>query len=413
MQAVDLVVIGGGITGVGIAQCAQAAGYSVVLLEKDNLGEKTSSNSSKLIHGGLRYLESGQLGLVRQSLTERKALLTLAPELVKPVPFYIPLYRGSQRGPLAIRAGLSLYALLSELDPLGQFQSVPASRWSELAGLKLKGLRAVFRYWDAQTDDGALTRAVAQSARQLGAELLTQVSLEQIEHRPDSCIVSFNAGGEMRRLSSRCVINATGPWVNQTLERVIPKVEVSALELVQGSHLVLDIPAPRGIFYLESIFDKRVVFVMPWQGKTMIGTTETPIDAVDAAGVTPAEEAYLLGIYRHYFPLCEADGALEGRITGRYCGVRVLPKQGGEAFDLPRDTMMLSRDTHPNLLTVYGGKLTTFRHTAKEALAWVKSRCGPKPICADVDTLRLTPVADESMVSQSPSAKGDFSPQKG
>ncbi|MFV7768992.1 glycerol-3-phosphate dehydrogenase/oxidase [Shewanella marisflavi] len=409
MQAVDLVVIGGGITGIGIAQCAQAAGYSVVLLEKDGLGEKTSSNSSKLIHGGLRYLESGQVSLVRESLAERKALLTLAPELVKPVPFYIPIYSDSRRGPLAIRAGLSLYALLSEFDPLGQFKSIPANQWGQLAGLKLKGLRAVFRYWDAQTDDASLTLAVAESARALGAQLLTQVELKQIEHRPDSCIVSYETGGETQWLSSRCVINATGPWVNQTLGQVVPKIEASPVELVQGSHLVLDIPAPSGIFYLESIYDKRVVFVMPWQGKTMLGTTETPIDAVDAAGVTHAEEAYLLGIYRHYFPLSESQGPLGDRIIGRYCGVRVLPKQSGEAFDLPRDTMMVSSETHPNLLTVYGGKLTTFRHTAKEAVAWVKTRRGVKPVRADVDSLRLTPV----QATQSTPDNGDFSPQKG
>lgn len=387
MDAVDLIVIGAGITGVGIAQRAQAAGYRVTVLEKYGVGEQTSSNSSKLIHGGLRYLESGQLGLVRESLAQRKALLSLAPTLVKPVPFYIPVYQDSQRGPLAIRAGLSLYALLSEFDPLGQFKSLEAKEWSSL-GITLKGLRAVFRYWDAQTDDLALTRAVAASAEQLGANIITQAQIEQIIHDGDGCVVNYRHNNGAASLHARCVINATGPWVNDTLDLVTPKVDKLAIELVQGSHLVLDIAAPAGILYLESIYDKRVVFVMPWHGKTMIGTTETTIATPQDARVTVAETQYLLGIYRHYFAHMTMD-ALQSKVVGHYCGVRVLPKQTGTAFDTPRDTIMDAQPSHRHLLTIYGGKLTTFRHTAADAMLWLREQIGVRPIKADVDHLPL------------------------
>ncbi|QYJ85513.1 glycerol-3-phosphate dehydrogenase/oxidase [Shewanella mesophila] len=388
MDAVDVVIIGAGITGVGIAQSAQAAGYRVLILEKDGIGEKTSANSSKLIHGGLRYLETGQLSLVRQSLAQRKALLTLAPTLVKPVPFYIPIYQGSKRGPLAIRAGLSLYAMLSEFDTLGQFKSVDAKEWPSL-GLKLKGLRAVFRYWDAQTDDHALTLAVAKSAKGLGAAIETNVDIKRIAHNAEGCILAYQHQQQTKQIFAKCVINATGPWVNQTLNLVSPAISKVNIELVQGSHLVLDIPPPRGILYLESIYDKRVVFVIPWHGKTMVGTTETPIDTIGDAGVTQAETDYLLGIFGYYFPHLADSNQLDRKIVASYCGIRVLPKLSGDTFDLPRETLMSSQDSHPHLLTIYGGKLTTFRHTAEEVVTWISAQLGARPIKADINSLPL------------------------
>ncbi|MGL4746222.1 MAG: FAD-dependent oxidoreductase, partial [Shewanella sp.] len=182
MSSYDIAIIGGGISGVGIAQYAAAAGYSTLLIEKGEIGGQTSANSSKLIHGGLRYLESGQINLVRKSLLERRNLLDLAPSLVKPVPFYIPVYQDSQRNPLTIRAGLSLYALLSEFDPLGRFVSIPAVHWHRFKGLKLSGLKAVFQYWDAQTDDKLLTQAVARSAQALGAHIYVEAEFLQLNH---------------------------------------------------------------------------------------------------------------------------------------------------------------------------------------------------------------------------------------
>lgn len=208
---VDVLVVGGGINGVGVAQFAAAAGYSVLLVERGRVGGETSGNSSKLIHGGLRYLESFQLDLVRTSLAARRTLLRLAPGLVKAVPFYIPIYRHSQRGALTIRAGLSLYGLLSEFDPLGRFRKLPRSEWQTLDGLATDGLETVFQYWDAQTDDSLLCEAVAHSARLLGAEVWEQSRVEQIRHRGDGCEIDILAQGQSLAISAGLVVNACGP----------------------------------------------------------------------------------------------------------------------------------------------------------------------------------------------------------
>ncbi|MBT1444286.1 FAD-dependent oxidoreductase [Shewanella sp. JM162201] len=395
MTDMDVLVVGGGIAGVGVAQFAAAAGYSVTLVERGLIGSETSANSSKLIHGGLRYLESFQLDLVRKSLKERRKLLELAPELVKPVPFYIPVYRTSKRGALTIRAGLSLYGLLSEFDPLGRFRRVPAKNWQTLCGLKTDGLEAVFQYWDAQTDDSRLCQAVAHSALLLGTRLCEHTEVTAISHGKDGCQVSllkhFQHGqapvpAEVR---AALVVNACGPWVNQLLDCVSPPVAKLAIDWVQGAHLLLDLPPPDGILYLESPIDQRVVFVMPWYGKTLVGTTETRLSSLDTVAVTEAEKRYLLSLYSHYFPQKGDVAALESFICGSFCGVRVLPKLPGDAFHAPRDTLMHLDPTHPRLLSIYGGKLTTFRSSAADVLGWITASLGPRQPIANVDKLKL------------------------
>ena len=156
----DIVVIGGGIHGAGVVQAAAAAGYRTLLLEKEGLAHGTSSRSSKLIHGGLRYLETLQFSLVQESLGERAILLRIAPHLVRLIPFYVPVYRGTLRRPWQIRIGLSLYALLGGLRKESLFRSVPKDQWTDLDGLDPSGLQSIFQYWDAQTDDAELTRGV-------------------------------------------------------------------------------------------------------------------------------------------------------------------------------------------------------------------------------------------------------------
>ncbi|GIU43441.1 FAD-dependent oxidoreductase [Shewanella sairae] len=390
MATVDLVVIGGGINGAGIAQCAAAAGYSVLLLEKGTVAGQTSANSSKLIHGGLRYLESGQLPLVRKSLAERKALLELAPSLVNPIPFYIPVYENSRRSSWAIRAGLSLYAMLSDFDALGQFKSVPSVHWSKIKGLKLQGLKALYQYWDAQTDDKLLTQAVVKNARSLGAHVVEHAKCYSIEHFHSHCKVHYQVADEQQEVEALAVINAAGPWVNEVLDTVSPPIAAEPIEWVQGSHLLLDIPANDGILYLESCFDKRVIFVMPWNGQTLVGTTETVLEQLAGKPqITQQEIDYLLGIYQHYFSAFGDVEALKTRIVDNFCGVRVLPKQSGNAFDRPRDTLQKSQASHPNLLSLYGGKLTTYRTTAAEVLDWVEQTIGQRQTLADFDKLLL------------------------
>ncbi|MGS0680250.1 glycerol-3-phosphate dehydrogenase/oxidase [Shewanella sp. 125m-7] len=390
METVDLLIIGGGINGAGIAQCAAAAGYSVLLLEKETVAAQTSANSSKLIHGGLRYLESGQLQLVRKSLAERKALLQLAPSLVNPIPFYIPVYATGRRSSLAIRAGLSLYAILSDFDALSQFKSLPAVQWSKIKGLKLNGLKAVYQYWDAQTDDKLLTEAVIKNARSLGAHVIEHAKCTHIKHLQSHCVVHYQAQGAEQEIEALAVVNTAGPWVNQVLESVSPPIAAEPIEWVQGSHLLLDIPANDGILYLESCLDKRVVFVMPWNGQTLIGTTEIVLDELSGKPQITAEEVdYLLTIYHHYFAGFGGVDTLKGRVVDSFCGVRVLPKQAGNAFDRPRDTLQKSQISHPKLLSLYGGKLTTYRTTATEVLQWLEDTVGERQPLADFDKLLL------------------------
>ncbi|HUR29342.1 MAG TPA: FAD-dependent oxidoreductase, partial [Planctomycetota bacterium] len=171
MSDFDLVVVGAGILGAGVAQAAAAAGASVLLLEEREIACGTSSRSSKLIHGGLRYLETAQFGLVRESLAERKILLAIAPHLVRLVDFHVPIYRTTRRRPWQLRAGLSLYSALGGFGRDSRFQKLARHEWSSLDGIATKDLQAVFRYRDGQTDDAALTRAVVQSAVALGCEL--------------------------------------------------------------------------------------------------------------------------------------------------------------------------------------------------------------------------------------------------
>ncbi len=178
MKQYDVVVVGGGIHGAGVLQAAAAAGHSALLIERAGLASGTSSRSSKLIHGGLRYLESGQFALVRESLRERAIHLRIAAELVELKPFFIPVYRDTRRRPWQLKVGLWMYALLGGFDASTRFGAVPKAEWSTLDGLDTQGLDAVIRYHDAQTDDAMLTRAVVQSALSLGAELAMPASFE-------------------------------------------------------------------------------------------------------------------------------------------------------------------------------------------------------------------------------------------
>lgn len=360
----DLTVVGGGIHGVGVAQAAAARGLRVVLLEARALAAGTSSKSSKLIHGGLRYLESFELGLVRESLTERATLLRIAPELVKLVPFYIPVYRETTRRPWQVRAGLSLYALLANLRETGRFGSVPKGEWGELDGLRTEGLQHVFRYHDAQTDDAALTRAVMASARELGAELRCPAELEGAERVDGGYRVTYRAEGETREHTSAALVNAAGPWIELVRARVSPTPPGRAIDLVQGTHIELPGVVTRGIYYTEAPADRRAVFTIPWKGHTLVGTTEHFHEG-DPAACAPTEREieYLRETYLTYFP--GADATLQRA----WAGLRVLPKVEGSAFERTRETIYMVDDRRaPRYLGIYGGKLTGYRAAAEQVM---------------------------------------------
>ncbi len=387
-KSYDLLIIGGGIAGAGVAQAAVAAGYTVLLLEKNAFGSQTSSRSSKLIHGGLRYLETAQIGLVRDSLRERRALLKLAPGLVKPIPFYIPVYKKSRRGKWILRAALSLYCALAGFERLARFKELPKDQWSRLTGLKTEGLLTVFQYWDAQTDDKVITEAVMKSAHTLGANTLSHAQFLRAEKIADDeghgYQISYQFEGEQHQCVSRCIINATGPWVNVVAECITPAFDKLQIDLVQGTHIIIDEPPPHRVYYLESTLDQRVIFVMPWHGKTMIGTTEVMVTDINKE-ITPSQQEvdYLLSIYKHYFP--DASNIIESK----FAGVRVLPHSDKKAFNRSRESQLWSPENHPDVRMVYGGKLTTFRSISQELVKWLRTRIGEREALANLDELKI------------------------
>ena len=403
----DMVVIGGGIHGVGVAQAAAADGYSVLVLEQGELASGTSSRSSKLIHGGLRYLEHGQFGLVRECLYERNLLLKLAPELVKLRTFFIPVYRQSKRNRFTIRAGLSLYALLGGVltgdYSAARFKSLSSKHWDSLDGLQTQNLRAVFQYQDAQTNDEALTRAVMTSAQSLGAELLTNTEFlgAHLGEHGDENEVRFQKEGIEQTCRCRVMVNAGGPWVNTVLDRMDSNVSQLPIEWVQGAHILLRGKLKRGVYYLESPQDQRPLFAIPWQlngmDVVMVGTTETNFTG-DPKNVRPLpeEQRYLQEAFDHYFPGFQNEGTDTG-VVDAFAGLRVLPTGNGAVSGhhgaRSRDTILhLNRPGKPCLLTIYGGKLTAYRATAEKVMALLHASLPQRKAVASTRKLPLKPV---------------------
>ena len=365
----DVLVIGGGIHGVGIAQAAAAAGYEVVLLEQSDLASGTSSRSSKLIHGGLRYLETAQFSLVKESLRERELLLKLAPTLVKRQKFFIPIYPETSRRPWLMRLGLGFYALLSGMGAYARFRSVPKTEWEALDGLKTDRLQHVFQYWDAQTDDVLLTRAVMSSAQRLGARLICPARFLKAKITQDGCLVFYTVNGQTKQCKCLTVVNAAGPWAREVAKQFTPPIPDIPVDNVQGTHLELLGKVEQGCYYMEALQDKRAVFVMPWKnGTTLVGTTEHHYTGTpDAVVPLPQERKYLIDVYQHYFPNRPKE------IVNEWAGLRVLPADGGKAFGRSRETQLpVDNQSNPKVLSVFGGKLTGYRATAQQVMHMLK-----------------------------------------
>lgn len=372
----DVVVIGAGIHGAGVAEAAAEAGWHVLVLEKHAPGSGTSCRSSKLIHGGLRYLESAQFSLVRQSLRDRNRLIAKHPDLVKLRPFLIPVYEDSKRPPWKIRAGLSLYAVLGGLRAGTRFRSVPKSEWALLDGLRTDGLRHVFEYQDGQTDDRRLTETIMQSAVDQSAQLVCPVSDVRVLNRGSHFDVSWTSGGSQHACRAVTLVNAGGPWVNQVATTIDPRPPMIDIDLVQGTHLVLDVPLSARNYYAESPRDGRPVFTMPWKDRTLIGTTETRFEgSPDDVRPLADEEEYLLDVYRHYFP------SRSPQVIDKFAGLRVLPRQKSGFNRRSRETIFVKDDPRlPRYVAIYGGKLTTFHSTARQVTRLLSGAltCSPK-----------------------------------
>ncbi len=386
----DLVIIGAGIQGAGIAQAAASCGYRTLLLEKQaQAGMGTSCKSSKLIHGGLRYLESAQFALVWESLQERKRLLRNAPQLVKLIPFYIPVYENSTRPPWLIWLGLSIYSLFS----LKSFRIIKRRDWNTLDGLQTKNLRQVFQYYDAQTDDRKLTQSVVKSAVKLGARVEFEAELldsNYTEHHQ----LHYRKQEKDGYVSTHYLINCSGPWTAQTQQKIQPLMLLPQLDLVAGSHIVIKRPLQQGAYYLQAS-DQRAIFAMPWkQQMTLIGTTERHYSGkVEQLQPDENEIDYLLENYnRHFEPPADRSDIVE-----RFAGLRVLQNATDSAFNAPRDTIIISDPQYPGLITVTGGKLTTYRATAEQVVSRIKLPKQGK--CSGKQTRREklhTPHADEN-----------------
>lgn len=388
----DVLVIGGGIHGVGVAQAAAADGYRVALIEKSRLAEGTSSRSSKLIHGGLRYLESFEISLVWESLRERELLFKLAPTLVKRQKFFIPVYDRTSRKPWMMKLGLLVYSILAGGHKDTRFRTIPKSEWDSLDGLNQQGLKKVLRYWDGQTDDAALTRAVMQSAQDLGADLFYPASFQSATVTDGKVQIEVQLNGQTVNTTAGVVVNAAGPWANEVLAKFSPAMEPFAVDNVQGTHIECPGTIDKGCYYVEAK-DKRVVFVMPWKGRTMIGTTEAEYtDDPDKVTALETEIEYLKEIYETHFP------SRDSTIINHWAGLRVLPAATGAAFKRSRETQLpTDNDSNPRVLSIFGGKLTGYRATAEKIMKILK-RTLPKrsPVASTRELTLVDPAQSES-----------------
>ncbi len=366
----DLLIIGGGINGTGIARDAAGRGLTVLLAEMDDLASATSSASSKLIHGGLRYLEHYAFRLVREALAEREVLLAIAPHIIWPMRFVLPHVR-ELRPAWVIRVGLWLY------DHIGGISSLPGSSGVDLAsspyGAGLRGdLVRGFVYSDCWVDDARLVVLNARDAADRGAEIRVRTRLVSARRQGSEwrATLADAVSGTQGEISARAIINAGGPWAHDVLKSTVGLNTTSRLRLIKGSHVIVPRQYDGDHAFLLQNDDGRVVFVIPYEGRfTLIGTTEMPYEADPAmVAISPDETQYLCRAASRYLarPVAPAD------VVWSYSGVRPLYDDGrARASEVTRD-YVLELDAPagaPPVLSVFGGKITTYRRLAEHALA--------------------------------------------
>ena len=360
---IDLLVIGGGVNGAGIARDAAGRGLSVLLVEKDDLASATSSASSKLIHGGLRYLEQYEFRLVAEALAEREVLLATARHLVWPARFVMP-HMPELRPRWMIRAGLFLYDHLTRRASLAGSKAVRLDRSPLNSGLKPE-LKHGFEYSDCRVDDARLVLANAMSARELGAEVRVRTECIRASRENGAWRASFSDGSEV---VARAIVNAAGPWVKRTLNERLARPSDEAVRLVKGSHIVLpQLYEGTHAFILQND-DRRVVFMIPYEGRfTLVGTTDVAIDEPAHPSAGQDEVEYLCRAVNRYL----ATPARPEQVLWRYSGVRPLYDDGkSDPSAITRDYTLLVDDEagRAPVLSVYGGKITTYRRLAEHVL---------------------------------------------
>jgi glycerol-3-phosphate dehydrogenase len=384
-QSFDVIVIGAGINGAGIARDAAMRGLKVLLLDKGDLASGTTSWSTRLIHGGLRYLEHGEIGLVRESLRERERLLRIAPHLVKPLPMLIPIYENARRGKFTIKAGMIAYDILSFDKSLAHHHLLSREETLTRApGLKAEGLRGAFVYYDAQIEYAErLVFENALSASQHGAAILTYARVDKfIVENDDVLGVEFTdvLSNTAHVARSLVTVNVSGPWVDNVLIGA-GRVSDPLICGTKGSHLIVDeFPgAPADALYVEAEEDGRPFFIIPWNGAYLIGTTDLPYsENLDEVEASEAEIEYLLKETNRVIP--EAN-LKRNAIRYTYSGVRPLPcRTERDPASITRRHFI--RDHAPALncfISIVGGKLTTYRNLSEQAVDLLFNKLGREP----------------------------------
>lgn len=356
----DLFIIGGGINGTAIAREAALNGWSVMLVDKDDLAAHTSSASSKLIHGGLRYLEQYEFKLVREALVERTRLMKAAPHLIQPMQFVLPQAESS-RPWILVRAGLLLYDLLAGKSPLPWARRLKASDTTFQSPLKKTG--GGFVYSDCKVDDARLTILSAVDAARAGAAIKTRTAMVSARRDGEDWEITLSDGSSV---TACAIANAAGPWVSEAIGKTGIN-SAHGIRLVKGSHIVVPKLFDGAQAYLLQQPDKRVVFAVPYHdGNTMIGTTDIAVERPEDAVIDASEIAYLLHAANLYFKkqISEAD------IVNTWSGIRPLYNDGAsEAQEITRDYVLELDEAGAPILSVFGGKITTARHLGEEAVA--------------------------------------------
>lgn len=385
---VDILVIGGGITGAGVALDAAARGYRVGLVERADFASGTSSRSTKLVHGGIRYLPQGHLALVREGLRERARLLRLAPHLVRPLPFVVPIYADARRPlgvrvpslirpfvPLGVRVGLAAYDLFAGSGGL-RHRALPKAEVARRAPeLRTDGLRAALLYYDARADDVRLTHAVLTTARAHGAVTVNYAEVTALRRAGDrisGARIADRLTGRSLDVDARFVINATGIWGEEVAAMEGPPA--FRVRHSKGAHLVLRPEAISGdvALVIPETDDGRLAFIVPWAGRWVLGTTDDAYaEDLAAPTATPGDAAYLLEHANRYLrrPLVAAD------VSAAFAGIRPLvAAAAGPTAGLARDHRI--EVSAGGLVSIVGGKLTTYRKMAEDAVDAVVARDG-------------------------------------
>ncbi len=357
----DIFIIGGGINGAGIARDASGRGLKVYLAEKGKVGSATSSWSSKLIHGGLRYLENYEFKLVAESLREREVITQIAPSITKPLPFVIP-HTKKLRSKLLIRLGLFLYDNLggktkipksSKVIFVDQYQNILQSKFTE-----------GFRYYDVQVDDKKLVEMNIDNAKKMGAIIAEDTKVINANRIDNYWEITLNNN---EKIKSKILINAAGPWINETVNNVLKINAKKSIRLVRGSHIITKKLYEDEVAFTLQNEDNRVVFVIPYKGEySLIGTTEVDVDTPDNPSISNEEKIYLINTINNHFikQISQED------IVETYSGIRPLIEDFKDATKVTRDYIFdLNEDeSKAPLLNIYGGKLTTYRKLAENVL---------------------------------------------